>query len=105
MRYNMIGENDMGTIPIYWWVFAACHTDDIDALANTVHPDAQFEGDGLGGTGCVSVGFLSGAPTMEGVKIEGRAAVKRIFGPLVTDIDVVTLTRDVDSAVFDAEMF
>lgn len=89
-------------VPIEWWVTADCRTENPTALADAAdrHPDAQYEGDSADG-GVVSVRYLSGSPTMRGVACNGRYAVMCTFGGWPTVVDVLTLYRSADGAVFD----
>lgn len=91
-------------VAVPWHVTASCRARDLDALAVLcdAHDDAQYEGDGADeGEGLVSVRFLSGAPTMTGVKTEASAAVMRQLGSAIESAEVLTLFREADSAVFD----
>jgi len=91
-------------VPIEWWVTADCCTENPAALAECAdrHPDAQYEGDSSNG-GVVSVRYLSGSPTIEGVAINGRSAVMRTFGGWPTAVDVLALYRSADGAVYEGE--
>lgn len=89
-------------VPIEWWVTADCSTDNAEALAQAAdrHPDAQYEGDSVNG-GVVSVRYLSGSPTMEGVVVGGRAAVMRAFNRWPTAVEPLTLYRSADGHVYE----
>ena len=88
--------------PIEWWATADCHTNNPQALAKAAdrHPDAQYEGDSAEG-GVVSVRYLSGSTTMEGVALNGRSAVMRVLGRWPTEVEVLTLYRSLDALVYD----
>lgn len=93
----------MGTI-IGWAIYANCRSDDLDALVRRCDAsDLQYEGDAGPGVGEVSVRFRSGSPTLEGVRTEGIAELRRNFGELATAITPILLYREDDAAVFDID--
>lgn len=91
-------------MPIEWYITADCHTNNRDALAYNTdrNPDMQYEGDSEAG-GIVSIRFLSGSPTMDGVAINGLATINAALGRWPLVIEGLTLYRVVDGATFNVE--
>lgn len=93
-----------GPVPAWWHLTALCTGACAEAIGDVtdVRDELQWEGEGAApGTALVSVRYLAQTPTMQGVLVQGRAALRRAFGDTVTDIEPTALLREEDGAVFD----
>ena len=93
-----------------WVVYASCSIDDLDELARLCATgenvkyvcDGGCSGSGFLRHGVVSVRFVPSTTTLVGVGMEGQTILARHFGPSVYGIEVLTLLREADGAIFDA---
>jgi hypothetical protein len=95
-----------GPRPDWWHLTALCTGTSTEAIGEVtdVCDELQWEGEGVApGSALVSIRYLAQTPTMGGVLIQGRAALRRAFGDTITEIEPTALFREEDGAVYDPD--
>ncbi|KXO91064.1 Uncharacterised protein (plasmid) [Tsukamurella tyrosinosolvens] len=89
-----------------WWHLTALVTgptaEEIGARTDA-RDELQWEAGNDDRSALVSVRYLAQSATMQGVLIQGRAALRRAFGDTANTIEPTALLREEDGAVYDPD--